>query len=148
MVVDSIKNAGLYYNLSKGIEKGLKYLQETDFSKMEPGRYEIDGSNVYALVQHYQTKPMSEGIYEAHRKYIDIQYMSDGIEKIGYALISTLEGNEYNSEKDFQLLDGNGSMFLCKSGTFAILMPEDAHMPCIAAEKQIPVKKVVVKVKV
>ena len=146
MVVDNIKNAGLYYNLSKGIEKGLKYLQETDFSKMEPGRYEIDGSNVFALVQHYQTKPLSEGKFEAHRKYIDIQYMSVGLEQIGYALISTLKGQEYNSDKDFQLLDGNGSMFECSSGTFAILMPEDAHMPGIAVDKQIPVKKVVVKV--
>jgi YhcH/YjgK/YiaL family protein len=67
MIVDNIKNAGLYYGMGPRIEQALKYLQQNDFAGMEPGKYEIDGNNVYALVQKYDSKPFSEGKWEGHR---------------------------------------------------------------------------------
>ena len=149
MVLDNIKYAGLYSAMGARIRKALVFLQETDFSKMEPGKYEIDGSNINALVQKYVTKPLAEGKWEAHRKYIDIQYIAEGMEQMGYAFAESLEvSKEYDTEADYLLLQGNGSMLVCNSGTFAIFGPEDAHMPCIAVNEPSPVKKVVVKVKV
>jgi len=35
----------------------------------------------------YQTKPREQGIWEAHRKYIDVQYMIQGSELMGWASI-------------------------------------------------------------
>jgi len=149
MVVDNIKNAGLYFGMGSGIHKALKFLQETDFAGVEPGKYEIDGNNVYALVQKYDSKQLAEGKWEAHRRYIDVQYVADGTEQMGYAFAGNLEViKEYDSEGDYLLLQGNGSMVVCTAGTFAIFGPEDAHMPCIAVDAPKPVKKVVVKVKV
>lgn len=149
MVADNLKNAALYNGMGERIKKALNYLQGTDFSKMEPGRYEIDGSDIYALVQKYDTKPAAEGKWEAHRKYADIQYVVEGVEQMGYAFIESLEvSQEYDPEKDALLLRGSGSMVICNRGTFAIFGPEDAHMPCIAVDKPTPVKKVVVKVRI
>jgi YhcH/YjgK/YiaL family protein len=149
MVVDNIKNAGLYFGLGTRIKKALKYLQETDFTRMVPGKYKIDGRSIYALVQEYDTKLPEEGLWEAHRRYIDIQYVADGMEQIGYAFIEDLEViKEYDIGGDCLFLKGRGSMVLCPAGTFAIFKPEDAHMPCMAAEVPSRVKKVVVKVKV
>lgn len=149
MIVDNIKNSGLYMGIGSRIEKALKFVQETDFSDMESGKYEIDGSNVFALVQNYDTKPLTEGKWEAHKKYVDVQYIANGVEQMGYAFIGSLEvTKEYDSEADYLLLQGNGNMVVCKTGTFAIFGPEDAHMPCIAVDLPTPVKKVVVKVKV
>ena len=149
MITDNIKNAGLYFGMGERIKKALVFLQETDFSKMEPGRCEIDGSSLYALIQKYDTKPVTEGKWEAHRKYIDIQYVAEGMEQMGYAYAGSLEvTKEYDPEGDYLLLQGNGSMVVCSSGTFSIFGPEDAHMPCIAVSAPMPVRKVVVKVRV
>ena len=149
MVADNIKNAGLYKGLGKRIETALNYLQETDFSKMEPGKYEIDGSSVFALVQEYETIPLESCSFEAHRKYLDIQYMAQGGENMGYAHIGQLKvSKEYNPAEDCLLLSGTGSNVLCPAGTFMIFGPEDAHMPRVAAGAPAFVKKVVVKVAV
>jgi YhcH/YjgK/YiaL family protein len=147
MIVDNIKNTGLYMGISHGIEKALKYLRETDFTAMKPGKYEIDGSNIYAIVQEYDTRPLKEGKWEAHKKYIDVQYVMDGAEQMGYAFIENLDvTEEYEPEKDCLFLKGDGSMLMCNTGTFVIFGPDDAHMPCMAIDKPMPVKKVVVKV--
>ena len=61
MIIDKIKNAALYYGISKHMETALKYLQSRDFSQVEAGRYEIDGTDVFMLVQEYETRPLAKG---------------------------------------------------------------------------------------
>jgi len=149
MILDYLKNAKLYYGVSEGLEKGFKFLQENDFSKMEPGRYEIDGSNVYAMVQQYDTKLIENCRWEAHRKYIDIQYIVSGKEKMGYSNIKNMKEIEYKEEKDFVHMDGNGDFVTVEAGEFAVFFPEDVHAPCVSInDDPKPVKKVVVKVRV
>ena len=147
MVVDTIKNANLYYGMGERMEKAFKYLQENDFSKVEPGRYEVDGDRIYALVQEYQTKPKEQGKWESHKRYIDIQYVVSGEENMGYTAADGLRATvEYNTETDITFFQGAGSMVLCKTGTFIIFLPGDAHMPCLAANMPTMVKKIVMKI--
>lgn len=147
MILDNIKNASLYYNLSERIQLGLKYLQETDLSKLEPGKYEIDGTNVYAAVSSYETRTMDLVKWEAHRKYIDIQYIIEGSEKMGYSYITEMNSpTEYNEAKDVLFYQGNGDFVTVRSGNFAIFFPEDVHAPNMAVDTPSAVKKVVVKV--
>ncbi len=116
---------------------------------MPVGKYEIDDQNVYAMVQAYNSKPLAEGKWEAHKQYIDIQYVADGIEKIGFAPIGHMKvAQDYDAAKDFMLLEGSGDFVTVRKGTFVILFPGDAHMPGMAVNEPEPVKKVVVKVKV
>lgn len=147
MIVDKLKNSGIYYGLSERIATGLKYLQEKDLAALEPGRYEIDGSNIFLLIQDYTSKPLEEGKLEAHRRYIDIQYIIEGAEKIGYANIEKLENSaQYSDEKDVVFFKGSGDLVTVKKGYFAVFFPEDAHAPCIAVNNPERVKKAVVKV--
>lgn len=147
MILDNIKNASLYYNLSERIQLGLKYLQETDLSKLEPGKYEIDGTNVYAAVSSYETRTMDLVKWEAHKKYIDIQYIIEGTEKMGYSYITEMNSpTEYNEAKDVLFYQGNGDFVTVRSGNFAIFFPEDVHAPNMAVDTPSAVKKVVVKV--
>ena len=81
-----LKNAKTYYNLSKNIRIGLEWLEKTDLKNLEDGKYEIENETVYASVQTYITK--DDAKYEAHKKYIDIQYMINGAEKIGVTDLS------------------------------------------------------------
>lgn len=147
MIIDIIQNAGLYQGLSPAIRKALGYLASTDFSKIEPGRVDVEGDTVFALVQKYDTKPRDNGVWEAHRRYIDVQYIASGIEAMGYAPLDSLsETQPYSAEKDFLLLAGQGDFVTARAGMFVIFYPKDAHMPCLAHGNSVPVLKVVMKV--
>ncbi|MDQ7818208.1 MAG: YhcH/YjgK/YiaL family protein [Melioribacteraceae bacterium] len=148
MIFDQLKNAHLYFVISDRVKKAFDYLVSTDFENLEPGRYDIEGNDIYAIVQQYDTKPLTSGKWEAHKKYLDIQYMVNGKEKMGYShknkMIVT---HEYNEGKDALYLKGDGNFLVAEAGYFAIFFPSDVHMPCIALNLSTPVKKVVVKVK-
>jgi YhcH/YjgK/YiaL family protein len=160
MIVDQLANvdsefyAGLLrkhggsFQLADRLMVGLKFLQEGNVLELLPSRIELDGERVFAMIQHYDTKPKAQGVWEAHRKYIDIQYMAEGQELMGYANLNHLQAGDYNDEKDFLLLKGEGSYVLMLPGTFVILGPQDAHIPQVAVDLPQPVKKVVVKVAV
>lgn len=146
MIIDHIRNAAKYDGLNPRIKAALAWLATTDLAALAPGRYELDGSNLYVLMQGYDSKDPAQGKWEAHRRYIDIQYVVSGTEQMGYAEISTLQAGEYNAEKDFLFLQGQGSMLTCRPGTFVIFYPQDAHMPSLAIDQPQPVFKAVVKV--
>ena len=99
MIVDELENAPQYYELGTSIEKALRYLQDTDFNQVKPGRYDIDGDTVYALVQEYDSKPKSEGFWEAHHAYLDVQYVASGAEHMGYRPVEGMEANPYDEER-------------------------------------------------
>lgn len=146
MIKDSIKNY-LTYNLDEKLNAGLKYLAQTDFSSMENGKDEILKDKVFAIVQDYNTKPENIAKFEAHRKYIDIQYIIKGHEKIGVAQIEGYTAiDDYDEEKDIIFFDGKANDFITmKEGDFAIFFPQDLHMPSVAINESSYVKKVVVK---
>ncbi len=149
MVIDKIENAHLYYGIGERIAAGLKFLQQGNVAEMACGRYEIEGCEVYAVVSSYDSKIDEKALFEAHRNYIDIQYIASGCERIGAAHIGLLkEAKEYDEANDFMLYEGTGDFFVAGEGTFAIFWPHDAHMPSMAADKPQNVKKVVVKVRV
>ena len=149
MIIDRIENASMYSGLAPRLAVALAYLRDTDFSCVEPGRYDIDGDEIYALVQAYTTKDVSKGLWEAHRRYIDVQYVAGGNERMGYANLGDLTvSREYEDKDDFLLLQGEGDFLTMPAGTFIILGPQDAHMPQIAVGKPCEVIKVVVKVAV
>ena len=148
MVIDRIAVHKKYHKLDSGIRKALEYLYTTDFQNMETGRHDIDGESIFALVNDYKTKPVSDGLFEAHRKYIDVQFVASGSELIGYApLSSQTVTTPYSEEHDYALFKGDASYVRLNQGMFAIFFPEDLHMPGVD-EVSSDVRKVVVKVKV
>lgn len=147
MIKDKIENAKIYYNLSGDIKLGLNWLETTDLNKLEDGKYIIKDSNVYASIQTYETK--TDANYESHRKYIDIQYLIKGEEKIGVTDLSNCKTCiEYDKERDlaFYTINTQDEYIELKEGSFAIFYPHDAHKPSIAIKQPSTVKKVVVKV--
>lgn len=148
MIADHIDHASCYYALGTGIETALRYLASEDMSKREPGRYDLPGG-CFALVQDYESAPREEKRWEAHRKYIDVQFVASGVELIGCGCTNQLQvAEEYDDAKDVTWFEGEGSYIEARAGTFLILYPHDAHMPGVAAGEPQPVRKVVVKVPV
>lgn len=149
MVVDTLKNAPIYYKLSSHFETALRYLEKTDFSNMEAGRYEVDGDNVFAFVQRYKTLPAKELKAEGHEQYADIQYVVDGRELIGFAYIkNAVPTGEAIPEADLAFYHSLDQYIQLEPQSFAIMWPHDIHTPkCIWGEQQ-DVLKICVKVKV
>ncbi|MBL0346951.1 YhcH/YjgK/YiaL family protein [Candidatus Villigracilis affinis] len=148
MVIDRIENAPLYYAIHPRFKSAFDYIRQIDINAIPVGRHEIDGENMYALVQEYNTKLKEEGKWEAHRRYIDLQYVVQGAEGMGYANIHHLQQGDYDTNKDFLPLFGEGDQVVLKSGYFVLLFPEDAHMPGMAIGNPKPAKKVVIKIAV
>ena len=150
MIADTIKNRHLYESISPRIKTSLEYIAKTDFSAMEPGRYELDGSNLFVLVQVYDSIPRAQGRWECHQKYIDIQYIAEGAEQIGVNSLGKMKvTTEYNPEKDIAFLGGEGDYITLSKGSYGIFFPEDAHQPKVAPnEISGKVKKVVVKIRI
>jgi biofilm protein TabA len=136
--------------LPKALLKALDYLKNTDFSKMETGKYEIDGTAMYALVQEYLTQPKEAKKAEAHVKYIDIQYVYNGSEIIGYAPADPAAEVLENlvDKKDmitYKTVPDETSVILAE-GMYAILFPGEIHRPQCNYKGETKVRKVVVKV--
>ena len=150
MIIDRLSNGEYYKGLGKKLDQGFAFLAETDFCGLEDGRIDIDGDALYAILSAGATKPAGDGVWEAHRKYIDIQYVIAGAERMGWAPVEELEPKgEYDPEKDALFLEGVGSFFLVKEGCFAVFGPHDAHMPGLSVGAQPALaRKAVVKVKV
>ncbi|MFO7525795.1 MAG: YhcH/YjgK/YiaL family protein [Ignavibacteriaceae bacterium] len=149
MIIDKLSNSILYSALGEGIKKAFIYLQNQNFIEVQPGKYEIDGDNIFVIVAEYQTKDRSEGKPESHKKYIDVQYVADGCELIGYTPLGAQNVIEkYSDENDITFYNGDCSFFKLDKGMFAIFFPDDVHLPGIKVNEKSLVKKVVVKVKV
>lgn len=149
MVIDELQNAELYFGMHEGLAAGLKFLKRTDLAGLAPGRHDIDGDRLFALVMEYDTKPREKAFWEAHRKYYDIQYVLSGEERMGFAPLSHLAAEPYDEAKDFVPAEGDGDFLLVREGSFAIFGPHDAHMPSLhPGARPHPVRKVVVKVAV
>ncbi|MCL2480024.1 MAG: YhcH/YjgK/YiaL family protein [Treponema sp.] len=133
MIFDSIKNSRLYTGLGSDFKKVFEFINKTNLENKAAGRYPLEGS-VYYLVQEYETKPESEGFFEAHRKFIDLQYIARGSERHNFTNISALKlKTPYDDEKDFAAYEGQGNSLVLNRGFFAIYYPDDAHMPNLKA---------------
>lgn len=149
MIYDLIENKDLYLGLGEKYKKAFAFIEKAACELPEPGRYEIDGSDVYAGVSEYDTKT-GDVVYEAHKDYVDIQYIISGHENIYWKNIKDCTvTTDYNAEKDCSLLTAENPVVLdMQKGNFAILFPGDVHAPGRTAGEVSHVKKIVVKVKV
>lgn len=148
MVIDKIENSKLYLGLSERIAKAFAYIHETNLEAIELGRYEIDGENVFALIQEYNTKNLEDSKLESHFKHIDIQYIISGVELMGAITLSNQIPYTKSIENDVAFYEGNSALFKLEKGMFAIFFPDDLHRPGIKYEQNSKVKKLVVKIKI
>ena len=149
MVYDKIDNIETYKGLSEEIYEGLKFLKQAT-PDLACGVHEIT-PRVKAIVSEYETKPVNENGYEAHRKYIDIQYLLKGTEKNFCLPIEKLkETKSYYEEIDaaFYKSEKPSQELTLGDGYYAIYWPQDGHLPCISITEPEKVKKVVVKVEI
>ncbi|MCX6056472.1 MAG: YhcH/YjgK/YiaL family protein [Chloroflexi bacterium] len=145
MILDVLEKTDQYLKTNRYFELAFSFLQSTDLESLSPGRIDLEGHLVYAMVQEYRTKPFHEGVWEAHRRFIDIQYMVRGVERVGFANLNTMKLGDYVPERDFQPMTGKGQNLVLSAGSFMIFFSQDAHMPGLKWVSLKDVKKIVIK---
>lgn len=147
MIYDNLTNINTYIGLSESIREALVFLQSVDLN-IKNGNYVLS-SKVKAFVSEYDTKEGNNNGYETHKKYIDIQYVLNGIEIINYLPLDKLTVRiPYNSDNDIAFYTSSlqPNELMIGDGFFTILFPQDGHMPQLCVDKPQRVKKIVLKI--
>ena len=146
MIKDHIRNSALYEGVNPGFPIAFAFIREVMAAPKEVGRYDLEGG-VFAFVQSYDSKAADACKIEAHKKYIDIQFVLKGRELFGVADLATQTMYEDRfEEKDVAFYKGDVDLLTLRDGDFVIVFPEDAHRPQQGDGSH--VEKVVVKVPV
>lgn len=134
----------------KAVNQALFHIAKMNLDQLAPGEYAINGDLVYASVKETHTKHWTLQKPEVHRTYTDIHYLIEGTEVIRFAPVSApaVVAEEHFATRDCALYEQveDESEVLLGPGSFAVFFPGDIHRPCCSLEKDLPIRKVVVKI--
>ncbi len=151
MIYDSLKNCDRYTAVHESFEKAFQFIKKAEEEKLPEGRYELEGDKLYAFIQRYTSKLENESSFEAHKNYIDIQYILSGVEVMQFADIQAFTPScDYDAERDVVFFDDfeKAGTVVVREGEYGIFFPSDAHKPGMCfAKNPAEVCKIVVKVK-
>lgn len=152
MVLDQIKNLKDYEGIGFNADLILAFIEEAEEKNLPCGKYDLDGEDLFALIQEYETENPKDRLYEAHKQYIDIQYMAKGCEVIYGAGVDTLTlVEDLTDQRDLLLYDlaEVRAKMLVREKCFALFLPQDGHMPCCFYKKEpLMVRKIVFKIRI
>ncbi len=149
MLFSSIYSNDSYESYPDAVKRAINYLKANDFVNMEPGVFELEGKIMYAQVFDAQTEAAHLKKPEVHEKYLDVQFLASGKEKLGF----TPDTGSYQIDEKFEERDlifyksvENEGFITATPGCFCVFYPFDVHRPAVAADEPMTVRKVVVKV--
>ena len=152
MLVLDKKHISKYLGMDARLDAGLRMIAEGLVEGQADGKY-IDSDRMYHNIETYQTKSHEMTRYEAHDKYIDIQYLRAGQERIDVlASRDGLKETERNEDADLFFYEAEdmvkGHQVSMKAGMLAVFYPEDVHRPGMCLDQTETVEKIVFKIKV
>ena len=151
MKIYNLENCDKIDNISELVKEGINFLLTTDLNGAEDICYDVKNNEILAIFNRYETKPIADCKIEAHRKYIDIQFVISGEEKIGYIEkkhCSLCEPFNLNDDVGFYTTVKPLEFVTLKANDFIIVPPHIAHMPGVRVEEDTPVanRKLVMKI--
>jgi YhcH/YjgK/YiaL family protein len=148
MILDSLKNAGLYESIHPRFKQAFDFLCNTDLTTFPLGKVELDGKDLFVNVVDAEGRTTETARMETHNNYIDIQVPVTGAETMGWIAGAELSEitEPYNADKDVCFYADKASNFIVVNPfEFAVFFPTDGHQPQIFEGVQ---KKIIVKVRV
>jgi YhcH/YjgK/YiaL family protein len=148
MILATLSQSERYASLHPLFQRAFEHIRTTDFFALAPGRYNVIGEDLIAIVEQVPGKTKEMARLEAHRRYIDIQLVLEGDEQMGWKPLADCFNpvSEHNMEKDIRFFhDAPASWVAVPPDHFCIFFPEDAHAPLVASGM---VRKVIFKVAV
>ena len=149
MITAPLTHRHRYTQLSPWFAAAFDFLEKLP-ADQPLGRHDLDGDKCFALVQSYTTKPLSKATFEAHQRYLDIQFIQAGNETILWTPLATLTQvtQPYAAERDiaFYATPAHQTAIHLRPGDFAIFYPEDGHAPGLEYGAPTTIRKVVFKI--
>lgn len=133
MILTSLQDSAAYHGIHPHLSRAVEFLRSLRGD--EPcGRIDLHGDEAFALLQTYSTKPRdADTRLEAHRRYIDVQYVLRGSETLLWCPLHTLgsASQPHDETRDFALWMPSAPTTACllQAGLMAVLHPWDAHAP-------------------
>lgn len=150
MIHDTLRNLPKYRGLSPHMDAAIDYITTTNLAALPIGRHSVRGEDIIAIPQEYQSKQPSAAKWEAHRRYVDIQIILAGEERMDVAPIDTMTpANDYDAATDniFYQPPDDAQLLRVSAGQFTVFQPHDVHAPSLALDEPTTVRKVVFKVR-
>jgi len=149
--VHSSVNIGLFYqqyHKRPDLWKAAFQFLKGDLVTTATGKYILAGDEVIATISEYQTRKLEEVRWESHKKFVDLQYLITGEEKMGILpLEKAVAPMIYDETKDVMFFgDHEGQYFVANPDNFFLFFPSDVHRPSIQIDGSKPVKKLVIKI--
>lgn len=148
MILTPLDNFARYAGLQEGFAAAFEFLRSADIDAMPPGKHVLDGDRLFVLVAEDVGRGRSGAPLEAHRRYIDIQFVARGEDTIGWRPLAECRRarGEFEPAKDIVFFDDEPSTwFDVPAGALAVFFPDDAHAPLAGEGRP---RKAVVKVAV
>lgn len=148
MILDTLDQAARYERLHPGLPAAFRFLGQARAVELAPGRHEIDGRRLMAVVVREPGRGRDQAKLEVHRQYMDIQLAVSGTDVIGWKAAGrcTQPAGAFDASKDVGFFqDAPEAWIAVPPGVWALFFPADAHAPLAG---QGPLHKLVVKVAV
>ncbi len=148
MIVDRLEHSNRYCDMHPAFAQAFAFLKRSDLAELSADRHDIDGDRLFCSISKGPGRPRTEANLEAHRKYIDIQYVIAGPEEFGWKPTADCHvvHTPYDAEKDIGFFkDQPDSWNKVPAGSFVIFFPQDAHAPLVSDGE---IHKVVLKIAV
>ena len=136
--------------LFEKLTEALDYIQNLDKSTLTPGKHEVNDEFFYNYME-YEAKEPTDSIYEAHKNYVDIQYIVEGQERVDVSFEAYMElDTPYDAEKDIMFFKNPTESFsrILGADEYIIVLPHELHKPGQKVGENGNVKKIVGKVRV
>lgn len=148
MILDTLDRADRYAALHPLFAQAFAWLRGTGPAALGPGRHDIDGDRLFAIVEACPGRTRGEAKLECHRRYIDIQLVCEGVDEMGWRPLAacTQPRTDYDAARDIRFFDDEPASWVSTpAGSFCLFFPDDAHAPLVSAGF---IRKVVVKIAV
>lgn len=148
MILTRLADADRITALHPLFARAFDYLRNTDLQALAPGRHTVVGDDLFAIVEHCHGRTRAEARLESHRRYIDIQLVLEGVDKMGWKPLAecTQPIGEFDEARDIIFYDdAPASWVATPPGSFCLFFPDDAHAPLVSDDM---IRKVVMKIAV
>lgn len=152
MITGNINHLELLPYLPAQLKQAIQYVMANFNADSALGKFDIDGENQFVMIFNDSTSQAEERRQELHGKYLDIQIVLAGQEKMVFSNLAAPQGSaEWLEGKDiaFLPLTQQGleeKSFIMNAGDFVVFYPGELHKPMCAVGENAPVKKAVVKI--
>ena len=151
MIVGLLSDVGRFKNvLPPAVIRAIRALQEVDLTRLEPGRYDLEGDDLFYVVQDATPLTEEEIRPEAHFVYTDVHITISASERYSFSLpeagLATTEKPVEGSDVAYYPTPTNESFFKLNPGAFVVFWPGELHRTCLAVTDKATFRKVVIKV--